>query len=179
MKKWQVIVLLVAGAALLGSTVLREPIANAAQSVSATITGPLDENGNVKVHEQGTAATRAANEEVAVYEAPSGQPNGLGDCGVVDEIYTVPVNKTLVVEYIGSRAAGQDAVAAKGWVSGSGAEGLLPFTYEKALASDFSASDSVHYAFPAGTVLRFAALLSNALGCGFTVSLGGYLQPSS
>jgi hypothetical protein len=178
MKKWHAVAMLLVGATLLGGTVLREPIANAAQSVSATIAGPLDAGGNVAVHEQGTAATRSANDEVVIYRSLSGKPNGLGDCGIVDEIYPVPADKTLVVEYIASRAAGEDAVAARGWVSGSGEEGLLPLTYEKAFSSDFSASDSVHYAFRAGTVLRFAALLSNASGCGFTISVGGYLQPS-
>jgi hypothetical protein len=49
------VALLVLGAAFLASTVLSGPIASAAQSVSATITGPLDGQGNVKVHEQGTA----------------------------------------------------------------------------------------------------------------------------
>jgi hypothetical protein len=42
MKKWPFIALLLVGATLLGATVLREPIANAAQSISAHITGPLD-----------------------------------------------------------------------------------------------------------------------------------------
>jgi hypothetical protein len=49
------VALLMLGAAILASTVLSGPIASAAQSVSATITGPLDGQGNVKVHEQGTA----------------------------------------------------------------------------------------------------------------------------
>ena len=48
MKKWLFAVGLVVGSLLLGSTVLREPIAYAAQSISATIAGPLDENGNVR-----------------------------------------------------------------------------------------------------------------------------------
>jgi hypothetical protein len=55
MKKWPLVALLVLGATFLGATVLSGPIASAAQSVSATITGPLDGQGNVKVHEQGTA----------------------------------------------------------------------------------------------------------------------------
>jgi hypothetical protein len=55
MKKAAVVALLLVGATILGATALREPIASAAQSISANITGPLDANGNVKVHEQGTA----------------------------------------------------------------------------------------------------------------------------
>lgn len=52
--------LLVLGSLLLGATVFREPVAHAAQAVSATIVGPLDAQGNVKVHEQGTATVANA-----------------------------------------------------------------------------------------------------------------------
>jgi hypothetical protein len=179
MKKWHAVAMLLVGATLLGGTVLREPIASAAQSVSATIIGPLDAQGNVKVHEQGTAAVRSANDEVAVFHNLQGEPNDFGNCQDNEPIYTVPAGKTLVVEYISSRADGEDAVAAAGAVSGSGDEGVLPLTYEKAFGGEFSASDSVHYAFAAGTVLRMGGALAQALGCTFTISVGGYLQPSS
>jgi len=53
MKKWSVLALLLVGASVLGATVLREPVAWAAQTVGATIIGPLDGNGNVKVQDQG------------------------------------------------------------------------------------------------------------------------------
>ena len=59
MKKWHAVAMLLVGATLLGATVLREPIASAAQSVSATIIGPLDAQGNVKVHEQAYTETGA------------------------------------------------------------------------------------------------------------------------
>jgi hypothetical protein len=52
--------------ALLGSTVLRDGIANAAQSVGATITGPLDSSGDVAVHEQGTANVSVTNTSLPV-----------------------------------------------------------------------------------------------------------------
>jgi hypothetical protein len=68
MKKWTFITLLILGATILGSTVLREPIANAAQSVDANIIGPLDGQGNVKVHEQGTANVNVTNSTVPVHE---------------------------------------------------------------------------------------------------------------
>jgi hypothetical protein len=58
---WLTIALLLLAATILGSTVLREPIAQAAQLVDAKIIGPLDGDGNVKVHEQGTAAVREQN----------------------------------------------------------------------------------------------------------------------
>jgi len=59
-KKWLVVPLLILAAIVLGATVFREPVAWAAQSVDATILGPLD-NGNVRTHEEGTANTREQN----------------------------------------------------------------------------------------------------------------------
>ena len=53
MKKLAVILALLAGASVLATTVFRDPVAWAAQSVSATITN-VDADGNVKVREQGT-----------------------------------------------------------------------------------------------------------------------------
>jgi hypothetical protein len=50
----------------LGTTLFREDIAHAAQLVSAEIVGPLDEQGNVKVHEQGTADVRVMNRAVPI-----------------------------------------------------------------------------------------------------------------
>jgi hypothetical protein len=55
MKHRILVTLALIGAAILGATLLRAPIVTAAQNVGATITGPLDGQGNVKVHEQGTA----------------------------------------------------------------------------------------------------------------------------
>ena len=53
---------------VLGATVFSAPIARAAQSVSATITGPLDGQGNVTVHEQGTANVSVTNSQLSVRE---------------------------------------------------------------------------------------------------------------
>ena len=53
MKKLAVILLVLAGASVLGATVFRESVARAAQDISATITN-VDADGNVKVREQGT-----------------------------------------------------------------------------------------------------------------------------
>lgn len=57
---------LISASVLLGATVFREDIAQAAQAVSAEIVGPLDAQGNVKVHEQGTADVRVANRAVPI-----------------------------------------------------------------------------------------------------------------
>jgi hypothetical protein len=54
MSKYVVVAAGLLVAMVLGATVLSDPIAQAAQTVSATIIGPLDGNGNVAVHEQGT-----------------------------------------------------------------------------------------------------------------------------
>jgi hypothetical protein len=72
MKKWSFVVLLVVGATILGSTVLREPIASAAQTVGTNIIGPLDAQGNVKVHEQGTASVAITNTADVQLSIPAG-----------------------------------------------------------------------------------------------------------
>jgi hypothetical protein len=111
MKKWTFVALLLVGATVLGGTVLREPIASAAQSVSATIVGPLDAKGNLSVHEQGTADVSVANPSVAVEQA--GEPIAIhlfaGSGG-----YLVPQGKRLLIDYvngdvnIGSDGTGPD-----------------------------------------------------------------------
>jgi hypothetical protein len=64
------IVLLLVGV-VLGTTVFREQVAQAAQSLSATIVGPLDDKGNVAVHEQGTADVNVTGGNLAIArEAP-------------------------------------------------------------------------------------------------------------
>jgi len=60
-------VLLVGLAVVLGATVFRDQVAWAAQSVDAHITN-IDGNGNIKVHEQGTAAVNVTNTTVPVHE---------------------------------------------------------------------------------------------------------------
>jgi hypothetical protein len=76
MKKLSFAVLVVVGATILGGTVLREPIAYAAQNLSTTIVGPLDGDGNVKVHEQGTADVNVTNSNLSV--APPAPVTGGG-----------------------------------------------------------------------------------------------------
>jgi hypothetical protein len=98
-------VLLVVGATILGATVFREPIASAAQLVNANITGPLDAQGDVKVHEQGTA-------NVAVTNGPATQPVQVADrfqlagSDGTKISYTVPAGRRLVLEYAAAEARG-------------------------------------------------------------------------
>jgi hypothetical protein len=95
------VALLLAGAIVLGATVLREPIAYAAQTVNATIVGPLDGGGNVKVHEQGTAAVDVTNSSIAV--RPVGDPITIklsSFAGTGPSEYVVPANKSLLIQYV-------------------------------------------------------------------------------
>jgi hypothetical protein len=77
----------------LGATVFREPIAWAAQSLDATIVGPVV-GQNVRVHEEGTANVKAADN-------PALQPFHRfvsGDGTVLS--FTVPSGKRLVIEEV-------------------------------------------------------------------------------
>ena len=80
MKKFAISTLVVAGAAALGGTLLRMPIAEAGSSVQSVLVSnsktsavPVQEvntdaSGNLKVHEQGTALTKAADETQLLLE---------------------------------------------------------------------------------------------------------------
>jgi hypothetical protein len=90
MKKVTVVIVLVLSAAILGATVFSTRIAQAAQFVTATIADPLDAQGNLRVHEQGTVIIRdpeVAREPWHMFLGPS-------------DIYTVPAGKRLVIEYV-------------------------------------------------------------------------------
>jgi hypothetical protein len=95
MKKSSFVVLLLVGATVLGATVLREPIAWAAQAVDANIVAPLDANGNLKVHEQGTAAVNVTNSSIPVHQA--GEPVTIQP---LIENFQVPANKRLLIQYV-------------------------------------------------------------------------------
>lgn len=113
MKKRSAVALLLVGATVLGATVFREPIANAAQLVSAEIVGPLDAEGNVRVHEQGTANARVNNPPdqpvpVRDVENPPSTPfqqtlelESTSDLGAEDcASFAVPLRKHLAIEHI-------------------------------------------------------------------------------
>lgn len=124
--------LVVAAAMLLGATVLREPIALAAQSVAAEIIGPLDGNGNVRVHEQGTANVNVTNGSLKVTtdEVPyehtvffnqTDQTCTQFVCNV--SFPAVPAGKRLIITYASARwaltAGGNGATVSLG-VNGNG-----------------------------------------------------------
>jgi hypothetical protein len=122
MKKCSFVALLLVGATVLGATVLREPIAHAAQTTATTIVGPLDANGNVKVHDQGTSDVNVTNSTVPVHEegtssvavtnGPATQPVQVSDgfqltgSSGLKLSYTVPDGKRLVLEYAAADARG-------------------------------------------------------------------------
>jgi hypothetical protein len=96
--------LLVLLSVVLGATVFREPVAWAAQAVDATIIGPLDGNGNVRVHEQGTANVRVTDNP-ARSPFVTVRPLSLadGDASAFGPVATVPLGKRLVIDYISGR----------------------------------------------------------------------------
>jgi hypothetical protein len=89
--------MLVVGAASLGATVFSGRLVQAAEKfVEVTIAGPLDDQGNVNVHERGTVVIRdpeAAREPWHLDLGPSGS-------------YVVPAGKRLVIEYVNAVTAG-------------------------------------------------------------------------
>src|SRR6266540_2398383 len=81
----------------LGTTIFREDIAYAAQLVSADIVGPLDAQGNVKVHEQGTV-----NVDVTTSKLLATPPGGL----------PVPTGNTIGIGTVDTASSSQVRIAA-------------------------------------------------------------------
>jgi hypothetical protein len=91
MKRWLLAAALVAAALVLGATVFAQPVALAAQAIGATIVGPLDEQGNVKVSQAPVVtklvATEVLNNEerFTIDVSPYGQVRvAVGDMGTCD-----------------------------------------------------------------------------------------------
>ena len=100
--------LLLLGSTVLGATVLREPIARAAAPISSVFVSndaahpvpvrdqSIDANGNVKVHEQGTAAVRDVSSSSA---HPVRYVTGFsGSSGSV--ISDIPAGERLIVTWV-------------------------------------------------------------------------------
>jgi hypothetical protein len=75
MQKLGIAALIVTTSLVLGATVLREPVAWAAQVVDAHITN-VDANGDIRVHEQGTANVSVMNDLVPVHEQGTAHVGG-------------------------------------------------------------------------------------------------------
>jgi hypothetical protein len=90
MKKWTFVALLLVGATVLGATVLREPIASAAQTVNAKIVDPLDGHGNVRVHEEGTAAVHVLGSVSTHQTSPPGAFSTSVPVGLVGPVLLGP-----------------------------------------------------------------------------------------
>lgn len=95
MHKWRFVVLLLVGATILGATVLREPVAWATQNLAVTITGPVDEQGNVMVPVEPNA--HLTNRYVFAAQVSL-------DSGPVR--FTVPAGKVLIVDHLNVWAIG-------------------------------------------------------------------------
>jgi len=141
-------------------------------------------NSTVPVHEQGTAAVRLADEDVSVTD-PGYQNDSGSLCG--GPVYTVPDGKDLVVMYIGAFADGTNSSpgGARGWLYTGDGSVLLPFVYQSQTTNEagfgqdsFAASDAVHYAFGPGTTISVSTRVPDSSTCFVRSSLGGYLQPA-
>ena len=166
----------------MGATVFRSDIAQAtglAQSV--TVSNPsaqavpvreqnLDGGGNLKVHEQGTVNVQSAGEEVSLTKSFSFAATN-PFCG--GDLYTVPADKTFIVEYIASQASFASTSAINGAVlgvrSGTDADNL-PLLFSPQVTGT-AGSTLV-------TTLTFTASPDNSGGhCSVVnVALGGQLQ---
>jgi hypothetical protein len=188
MKKLSLAALLLVAATVLGATVLREPVADAAATLNVFVSNDsahpvpvsetnTDTGGNIKVHEQGTAAVRSADEEVSVTRTVFQDLTTV--CG--GDVYTVPAGKKLVVEYLSAWVPDTvgDPTAAEGYFNVADTERLLPVIFERQAFDEFAASETVHYAFPPGATIHFTVSLEGATSCSVRFSLGGYLQPAS
>jgi hypothetical protein len=130
-------------------------------------------NATVPVQVQGTSAIRSANDEFALTDTIAANPNSCGK-----DVYTVPNNKQLVIEYISSTASGMGVPHAEiVRISGeSSFDASLPFVFQLQGNGYATASEAVHYVVSGAKTLTFFGE-SNAGHCDFVVSLGGYLQP--
>jgi hypothetical protein len=174
---------------ILGATVFRTDIAQAtglAQSVTVSNTPaqavPVREqnldNGNVKVHEQGTVSVRSADKEVSVTAV--GFADLTDTCG--GDLYTVPAGKQLVIKYIsgfGNAITGSPPTNASGiiYTGDTPTNDMLTVVFQEQAHHTFSTSESVNYVVPPGSEIHFLGVLEGASHCGFTFALGGVLQP--
>jgi hypothetical protein len=171
--------LLVLVSVVLGATVFREQVANAAATLLVRETN-TDAQGNIRVHEQGTANVRSADREVSLTRVVF---NASGSTCELSDVYVVPADANLVVEYISGIASAIPSTA-------DGAFGEFDHDFPQGQTVDlplvfavspggFVASESVHYVVPAGTPLNFRGNVEGGSECLMKVSLGGYLQPAA
>ena len=114
MKKWSFVALLLVGATILGATVFHEPLARAAQTVSATIINPLDTDGNVRVRVAPPAPINTGGGDVATacpdsHDFPSAQvATALSihmDSGVAEVVLETEDEATPAARFAGPAAA--------------------------------------------------------------------------
>jgi hypothetical protein len=193
MKKWPFVALLLLGSTILGATVLREPIALAAQGVDATIIGPLDGQGNVKVHEQGTAAVIVrGTPDVRVAREPFQQFVGgnVGSSGEDCDLIEVPAGKRLTIESfsaeVTSSASPPADVYLRVFVDGNPTQSFVRSVQLRLTHAfgPFYAGDVQTLLFdgeandPAGATYGYAACVGHGDGS-FRGFVSGYLEPEA
>jgi hypothetical protein len=153
MKKWQFVVLLLAGATVLGATVLRDPIAHAASPFTNVIIGNTADNP-VPVAVTNTVKTSAADNPALQPVVIRGFPGAT--------IYTVPAGKELVIDQLSISLLVPDPNTKVGSgtlqiLSGSGAGSLIVFEVDVLLASvgfsDLVGSEHTQFYASAGQAL--------------------------
>ena len=122
-------------------------------------------NATVPVHEQG-------NEEVSVSHIFTNS-NQFVSPVCEGTLYTVPAGKQLVVEWVAGMGQGTNVQPAGSLPSGQ--INNIPIVWESGYG--VSASQAVHFTFPAGTDLNFQAGWNASTGCNLFMSLGGHLEP--
>jgi hypothetical protein len=184
MRKYAIVAAGLLVSVVLGATVFREPIAWAAQSIDATIVGPLD-NGNVRVHEEGTA-----NVNVTGTPTVNAQQRGAWNVGITGtpivsvetpefvqaqnvlflngnqagdvELYTVPEGKRLIVTYVDVRVLGSPSDVLQIYLSNAGLapRHWVPLTHQG--GPSFVAGQLVNFSFPAGTHVTLTLVCQSA-----------------
>jgi hypothetical protein len=179
MRKALVLVcLLLLGGIVLGATVFRAPVVWAAQQVDANIIGPLD-NGNVRVHEEGTAQVQEKRDPF--------QRTVLTDDwgGNTFRNFTVaiPTGKVLIVQTVSVSAVVEAGQAVRANVTAQGVGGLsnhpIPLDREGSFSGrDLYVGTESISAYATGSFGLLASVVRNsASGSGGRVqfSVSGYL----
>jgi hypothetical protein len=165
--------LLVAVVVALGATVFSGQVANA-RSLAQAVFVSNTPSQPVPVHEQGTAPVDPRQEEVSVAKSVSFPTAGQ----VTTDVYAVPAGKQLIVEYVAAHFGGIGAANSVALFMDCSATcaGQLPVVLQTQASGVSAGSEAVHFAVPAGHVIRFTGESSGAAGADIT--LGGHLEPT-
>jgi hypothetical protein len=189
-------ILLLVGSAALGATVFRTQIAGAAQPPQPVREVNTDANGNIKVHEQGTATVSvdsSSTNPVSTINVNDGQnlysdngfaalPMGLAGADASGS-FTVPSGQRAVIEQVGVkiRVPTGAAVQSVGVIADPGRTYLVPVKTGSDGTNDwYAASEQVRLYLDAGSPVSIEVDTSTLAANG-TVAffVGGYLVHAS